>query len=377
MSTNYIDQITDTQSTPVTHDIQEATDFRIFRATCSTAATTAAKVATLQDPKNFSLTTGVRVAVTFQYGNNAASPTLRVDGSSTGTAKSIAFSTDYNLRTTERGTTYNTWGPYETVIFTYDGTYWINGGSGLSIYRAYNADSKVAQNNLADSSEHRVLLSYSANNTDETNTSYKTGNVTVSPGNSSTGTVLKVKGTDSGAGYIQLAAYNSGSPELKLNNGSYTTTILNNTSLASNIAVQLPREGGTLSVKDEKLAIAEGSTNTAYYLLLGSETSAQTRQYDGGITYGAVDMQSSSLPVLAQLVLGNNKSAGTTGNREGCIMLYGSGTKTTTIQPGTANDNDVLLPSSNGTLALTSDIPTTTSQLTNDSNFAQVQIVRW
>lgn len=133
MSTNYIDQITDTAGT--THDISEGDSTRIFRATCSTAAGTAAKVATLQTSnRNFSLTTGVRVAVTFTYGNSAATPTLRVDGSSTGTAKTIATPTAAATLTTGNGTTYNTWGPYETVIFTYNGTYWVKSGSSLGAY---------------------------------------------------------------------------------------------------------------------------------------------------------------------------------------------------------------------------------------------------
>lgn len=144
MSINYIDQITDTAGT--THDISEGDSTRLFRATCSTAASTAAKVATLSTSnRNFSLTAGVRVAVTFTYGNSATTPTLRVDGSSTGTAKTIAFATGSATKTTGYGTTYNTWGPYETVLFTYDGTYWVQSGSSLSIYNAYAlADSKTS-----------------------------------------------------------------------------------------------------------------------------------------------------------------------------------------------------------------------------------------
>lgn len=136
MSTNYVDQITDTGGT--THDISESDSTRIFRATCSTAAATAAKVATLDTSnRNFTLAAGVRVAVTFTYGNSATTPTLRVDGSSTGTAKTIATATGAAARTTGNGATYNTWGPYETIIFTYDGTYWVKGASGLSSYTGY------------------------------------------------------------------------------------------------------------------------------------------------------------------------------------------------------------------------------------------------
>lgn len=149
MSTNYIDQITDTAGT--TQDIAESESTRIYRATCSTAASTAAKVATLGNSnKNFSLTAGVRVAVTFTYGNSAATPTLRVDGSSTGTAKTIAFPTAVATRSTGNGTTYNTWGPYETVIFTYDGTYWVHSGSGLAIYNAYNSTGSHTHGNISN-----------------------------------------------------------------------------------------------------------------------------------------------------------------------------------------------------------------------------------
>jgi len=134
MSTNYIDQITDTAGT--THDISEGDSTRIFRATCATAAATAAKVATLQtSDRNFSLTAGVRVAVTFQYGNSATTPTLNVN--STG-AKNIVVSSEVNNITTGNGTTFNTWGAYETIIFTYNGSYWKNNsGSGLALYNTY------------------------------------------------------------------------------------------------------------------------------------------------------------------------------------------------------------------------------------------------
>ena len=42
---------------------------------------------------------GCGAFVTFTYGNSAATPTLRVDGSSTGTAKTIAFPTATATRT--------------------------------------------------------------------------------------------------------------------------------------------------------------------------------------------------------------------------------------------------------------------------------------
>lgn len=138
MAVNYINAINDTSSTPVPYYLNESVDTRIFRATCSTAASTAAKVATLEDATNYSLAAGVRVAVTFTYGNSAGTPTLNVNS---GGAKTIVTPTSETALTSGNGTSYNTWGAYETVIFTYNGTYWVKGGTGYAGYNAYNRGS--------------------------------------------------------------------------------------------------------------------------------------------------------------------------------------------------------------------------------------------
>ena len=142
---NYITGMSDTSGT--THYLNEGVDTRIFRATCSTAAGTAAKVATLDDSTNYSLTTGVRVAVTFTYGNSAATPTLKVTHGSDA-AKTIATPTAAATLLTANGTTFNTWGPYETVIFTYNGTYWVKGATGLSVYNAYDRVNSISLQKL-------------------------------------------------------------------------------------------------------------------------------------------------------------------------------------------------------------------------------------
>ena len=112
---------------------------KIFTASCSTAASTTAKVATLDDDTGFALDAGVVVAVRFQYGNSATTPTLRIDGSNvgTGTAKTIAIPSSVTAYTTGNGTTYNTWGARETILFTYTGTYWTHLPSGYLGYLAY------------------------------------------------------------------------------------------------------------------------------------------------------------------------------------------------------------------------------------------------
>lgn len=94
----------------------------IFTGTCDTAAGTAAKVATLDDATGFALTTGVRVAITFLNKNTAATPTLNVNTSG---AKQILFIDENDTLLPGAGATYNTWTRFQTIIFYYNGTYWI------------------------------------------------------------------------------------------------------------------------------------------------------------------------------------------------------------------------------------------------------------
>lgn len=208
MSTNYIRQVTDSASPSVTHDILESVDTRIFRANCSTTATTTTKVATLDDGINFSLTAGVKVAVTFQYGNSATTPTLRVDGSSTGTAKTIAFPTATASKTTGNGTTYNTWGPYETIIFTYDGTYWVHSGSALGIYNAYNNVASHTHGNIQNdgtlqSSDITIASGDKLVVTDSDNSS-KVARTSISFDNATKTKALTQKGTWENFSLVQL-----------------------------------------------------------------------------------------------------------------------------------------------------------------------------
>ena len=125
---------------------------------------------------------------------------------------------------------------------------------------------------------------------------------------------------------------------------------------------------------DEKLAITQiNYTGNTYYPIIGANTSAQTRQYDGtGLKY----VRSSS----ATLTLGNNTSYNTSGGAYGIIQLYGAGTYYGELLPGVlgsgAISDNILtanrtwtLPNNSGIIALTSDVPSKTSDLTNDSGF--------
>lgn len=95
---------------PAGADGSDGEDGKMLYATSSTAGATAAKVATLKSG-SITLTAGVTVAVKFTYANTAASPTLNVG--STG-AKAIYT----------QGVRYAYWSANQTVVFTYDGSYW-------------------------------------------------------------------------------------------------------------------------------------------------------------------------------------------------------------------------------------------------------------
>lgn len=71
----------------------------------------------------------------------------------------------------------------------------------------------------------------------------------------------------------------------------------------------------------------------------------------------------------ASLVLGNAIRFASAGSKEGGIQIYGQEDKYTKINAYQAANNTVRLPGSNGTLALRSEIPSSVSQLDNDSGF--------
>lgn len=90
-------------------------DPAITYCTCSTAAGTAAKTASLT---NFTLRTGSVVQVKFTYSNTASSPTLNVNGTGTKAIKKYG--------TTAAGTdTFTSWPAGAVITFVYDGTNWL------------------------------------------------------------------------------------------------------------------------------------------------------------------------------------------------------------------------------------------------------------
>ena len=156
-------------------------------------------------------------------------------------------------------------------------------------------------------------------------------------------------------------------------------TSVNGSTGAVTIAVptktsQLTNDAGFItSDSDKKLEVAEVTNSAIYYPIVGSSTAAATRQYDTtGFKYTATNGTTSSTG-WSQLTLGNSTSSGTTNNKQGQLTLYGTNNRSATISVAAPSTNIALaLPTSAGTLALTSQIPTVPtniSSFTNDAGY--------
>lgn len=374
MSTNYIDQITDTAGT--THDISEGDSTRIFRATCTTAASTAAKVATLQtSSRNFSLATGVRVAVTFTYGNSATTPTLNV--SSTG-AKTIAVASSATAKTTGNGTTYNTWGPYETVLFTYDGTYWVNGGSSRSIYNAYNqaasagtgtvtsvgitAGTGISVSNSPVTTSGSITVGHSNSVTAQTTQAVYPIKIDAQGHISGYGSAVTIP-TDTNTTYSLSGALSSNTYTSTLTaGGSGSGTSTSSISFAAGTGISLSSSGSTLTITNTISNTDVNVTNTAvtaastYYLTGGSSSATATGTLNKHASINAYVTADSGTTGSARITIGNSTASGTAGAKYGYLRLYGdtayyADIRTESSTP-TAN-RTIYLPSYAGTMYLT------------------------
>lgn len=115
----------------------------------------------------------------------------------------------------------------------------------------------------------------------------------------------------------------------------------------------------TVTNTDTKLQVAAVTSGTTYYPIVGTGTTAATRQYDTtGFVYKGTNGTTSAVG-SAQLTLGNSTASGTANNKQGQLIMYGSNAKKATITLAAPSaDISLALPTSGGTLALTSQIPT-------------------
>ena len=153
----------------------------MLHATCSTAAATTAKTATLDQSDTFTntdLVTGAVVAVTFTNGNSALSPTLKVG---TSTAKSIAMCDMSG--SVDNASDWIGWGGGETIFFTYNGTYWIMEPSGWSVDAAadYGAQSAGENAAITTNAAYPITLAIGADGSAHTGKLNKSSNLTYNP----------------------------------------------------------------------------------------------------------------------------------------------------------------------------------------------------
>lgn len=100
---------------------------------CTTAAGTAAKAVALAD---FSLYTGAQIAVRFNSGNTAGSPTLNVNNTG---ARQIVVN-----GSASPAAKYVAWNAYANCTFVYDGTYWRFTGSDQDMVKTVDVESRVS-----------------------------------------------------------------------------------------------------------------------------------------------------------------------------------------------------------------------------------------
>ena len=336
---------------------------KIYTASCSTAAGTAAKVATLDDSSGFNLAAGVMVAVRFQYGNSATTPTLRVDGSSTGTAKTITFSTAYNSKTTGNGTTYNTWGPYETVIFTYDGTYWVNSGSSLSIYNAYNKANSIVVPSAADAAP---LMDGTA--TVGTSTDYAREDH-IHPTDTSRAASSHTHGDITNSGDITATAPTIASGDKIIINDESASKITNGPSFGTSTTTYLRNDGSWNTPTDNRDPgygqIKAGAASSSTSAITANTTTAQASTYNETLT---INPGNKWLSVAAN----NSSTAGsdtfTIGHSASLTAKtsYGSTATTASANGGTITVTDIKYDEA-GHITASTDRTITLSQVDNDT----------
>ena len=152
-------------------------------------------------------------------------------------------------------------------------------------------------------------------------------------------------------------------------NGVYAGKVTIGTSPTNDMDVTTKKyvDDATASITDEKLSTGTIGSNV-YYPIVGTNTASATTKYidSTGFKYDAT----SSTNGYARLYLGNGTASGTEGSKYGRLMIYGTTAYAVTLDSGSPTENRTIsLPNKNGTVALTSDVPTKVSDLTNDSGF--------
>ena len=130
---------------------------------------------------------------------------------------------------------------------------------------------------------------------------------------------------------------------------------------------------------DTKLQVAAVTSGTTYYPIVGTGTTAATRQYDTtGLVYVGTNGTANGTNGNSLLTLGNSTASTTANWKKGTVRLYGTTAYYTDVVSGAPTANrTITLPNATGTVALTSDIPTvptTVSSFTNDAGYSTLTL---
>lgn len=312
----------------------------VVYATCSTAASTAAKVATITSGTLNSLNAGDQVIVKFTYANGKASPTLKVGSTD---AKSIM-----RYGTTAPSTSAATsWNAGSCVWFVYDGTYWQMAGwinstytvtdkkleigavtSGTTYYPIVGTNSTTAATRQYDSTGFEYNVS--------TGTAEDQGGAGIRLGNSiATGTAGNKKGF--------ITIYGT---------GSNSSTLYGPSGGSSSYNVWLPEKGGIIALTTD-IPDVSGKIDTAG---TGLSKSGTTLNHSNSVT---AQTTQAVYPIKI--------------DAQGHISAYGSAVTIPTVPANIVNTitttagTHTTITSSTG--AVSFNVPTKTSHLTNDSGF--------
>lgn len=226
-----------------------------------------------------------------------------------------------------------------TTSFTYDGsaakTLNIKPGTGISISSdtsgnitvtntSTNTDTKVTQNNSTADSSLRVLLSKSANDTNETDVSYKSNKITFNP---STG-LLDIKGKVS----ISYSSY--GCLELYRSGSNYMCAIkFYNDTAASPGTKQLL---GSIAMGNDGLWYVK-SDNSTKYKILDTENTSFTRTLTSGTKIGSIKIDGTSTDIYCETNVNTTYTLsgayGSSSNTWVTTLTPSSGTATTSTVP--------------------------------------------
>lgn len=335
--------------------------------TCSTAADTAAKTITTDSTNKWTsadLFEGLTIFVKFTNNNTSTNPTLNID--------SIGAKPIYKYGTTVPGTSAaSSWNANSIVGLTYDTTLnnsgcWVMHDWNNTTYSALSQSDATA----GTSTTSRLITAKVLNDTIDGKISNLGGgtvtSITLKAGNGINLDTDDTAITTSGSRTISHA--DTSSQTSSSNNGR--TYIQSVTLDDYGHVTGLSTATEDVTNTDTKLQVAAITSGTTYYPIVGTGTTAATRQYDTtGLKYIGTNGTTSQLG-KATLTLGNSTAAGTANNKSGELALYGASQYYTTLksydlttQP-TAN-RTITLPDKSGTVALTSDIPDTSSFITD------------